>query len=209
MRAPCSGGTARARKADPVHGLLPPEIEGLIGMSQKLLAEHGGELTRGHGETDGASGRRAEDRERRARPRARRARSWSIAMSSAYRTGSASRKARIPSSSNSSCAAPPPGMWTLASDVQILHGRRICRPKPLARSAGSRRVRLLPARRGSRTARVATKRTKASATKSTKVATKITKNTKKRRDRRFMTRDQFRRLVLEAVTLIPKRSGGR
>jgi len=22
-------------------------------------------------------------------------------------------------------------MWTLASDVQILHGRRICRPKPL------------------------------------------------------------------------------
>ena len=25
----------------------------------------------------------------------------------------------------------PPRMWTLASDVQILHGRRICRPKPL------------------------------------------------------------------------------
>jgi endonuclease-3 len=25
----------------------------------------------------------------------------------------------------------PPEMWTLASDVQILHGRRICRPKPL------------------------------------------------------------------------------
>jgi endonuclease-3 len=25
----------------------------------------------------------------------------------------------------------PPPMWTLASDVQILHGRRICRPKPL------------------------------------------------------------------------------
>ena len=29
------------------------------------------------------------------------------------------------------CAALPPRMWTLASDVQILHGRRICRPKPL------------------------------------------------------------------------------
>jgi endonuclease-3 len=28
------------------------------------------------------------------------------------------------------CAALPPAMWTLASDVQILHGRRICRPKP-------------------------------------------------------------------------------
>lgn len=29
------------------------------------------------------------------------------------------------------CAALPADMWTLASDVQILHGRRICRPTPL------------------------------------------------------------------------------
>jgi endonuclease-3 len=29
------------------------------------------------------------------------------------------------------CARLPSSMWTLASDVQILHGRRICRPKPL------------------------------------------------------------------------------
>jgi endonuclease-3 len=29
------------------------------------------------------------------------------------------------------CAALPKEMWTLASDVQILHGRRICRPKPM------------------------------------------------------------------------------
>ena len=29
------------------------------------------------------------------------------------------------------CAALPKAQWTLASDVQILHGRRICRPKPL------------------------------------------------------------------------------
>ena len=29
------------------------------------------------------------------------------------------------------CKALPASMWTLASDVQILHGRRICRPKPL------------------------------------------------------------------------------
>ncbi len=27
--------------------------------------------------------------------------------------------------------AMPPEMWTLASDVLILHGRRVCRPKPL------------------------------------------------------------------------------
>ena len=29
------------------------------------------------------------------------------------------------------CDRLPPKMWTLASDVQILHGRRICRPKPM------------------------------------------------------------------------------
>jgi endonuclease-3 len=29
------------------------------------------------------------------------------------------------------CAALPKQMWTLASDVQILHGRRVCKPKPL------------------------------------------------------------------------------
>jgi endonuclease III len=29
------------------------------------------------------------------------------------------------------CARLPDAMWTLASDVQILHGRRICRPKPM------------------------------------------------------------------------------
>jgi endonuclease-3 len=29
------------------------------------------------------------------------------------------------------CKALPPDRWTLASDVLILHGRRICRPKPL------------------------------------------------------------------------------
>jgi endonuclease III len=29
------------------------------------------------------------------------------------------------------CRALPKDVWTLASDVQILHGRRICRPKPL------------------------------------------------------------------------------
>ena len=29
------------------------------------------------------------------------------------------------------CSMLPSELWTLASDVQILHGRRICRPKPL------------------------------------------------------------------------------
>jgi endonuclease III len=29
------------------------------------------------------------------------------------------------------CAAMPPGRWTLTSDTLILHGRRICKPRPL------------------------------------------------------------------------------
>jgi endonuclease-3 len=29
------------------------------------------------------------------------------------------------------CAALPPSRWTLASDALILHGRRVCRPRPL------------------------------------------------------------------------------
>jgi endonuclease-3 len=29
------------------------------------------------------------------------------------------------------CAALPPARWTLASDTMILHGRRVCRPRPL------------------------------------------------------------------------------
>ena len=37
------------------------------------------------------------------------------------------------------CKALPNAMWTLASDVQILHGRRICRPKPLCDRCSVRR----------------------------------------------------------------------
>ena len=37
------------------------------------------------------------------------------------------------------CDRLPPEMWTLASDVQILHGRRICRPKPLCERCSVRK----------------------------------------------------------------------
>ena len=33
----------------------------------------------------------------------------------------------------------PPKLWTLASDVQILHGRRICRPKPMCERCSVRK----------------------------------------------------------------------
>jgi endonuclease-3 len=36
------------------------------------------------------------------------------------------------------CGALPKEMWTLASDVQILHGRRICRPKPMCQDCSVR-----------------------------------------------------------------------
>jgi endonuclease-3 len=36
------------------------------------------------------------------------------------------------------CAALPPAQWTLASDVQILHGRRVCRPRPLCEQCAVR-----------------------------------------------------------------------
>ena len=36
------------------------------------------------------------------------------------------------------CSALPPALWTLASDVQILHGRRVCRPKPLCEQCSVR-----------------------------------------------------------------------
>jgi len=37
------------------------------------------------------------------------------------------------------CEALPPEHWTLASDVLILHGRRICKPKPLCERCKVRR----------------------------------------------------------------------
>ena len=36
------------------------------------------------------------------------------------------------------CSRLPPERWTLASDVQILHGRRVCRPKPLCEQCSVR-----------------------------------------------------------------------
>ena len=36
------------------------------------------------------------------------------------------------------CTALPKALWTLASDVQILHGRRICKPKPLCEQCSVR-----------------------------------------------------------------------
>ena len=79
------------------------------------------------------------------------------------------------------CGKLPSGMWTLASDVQILHGRRVCRPKPLCEECSVRDecdyYRTVVSRER------ATKTTKKSATRITKntknLATKSTKNAKR------------------------------
>ena len=86
-----------------------------------------------HGRARRAAGRRPEDGERRARPRARRARDCrSIATCCAWPTGSASPKSDDPVVVEQQlCDALPPERWTRTSDTLILHGRRICRPKPL------------------------------------------------------------------------------
>ena len=52
------------------------------------------------------------------------------------------------------CDALPKARWTRTSDTLILHGRRICKPKPLCdQCAVARRLRLLSRARASRAQR--------------------------------------------------------
>ena len=132
-----------------VHRLLPRRNrKSLIGMAQALVDEHGGEVP---ADMDALTGCRASaarpptscSATRSACPGCR-----SIGTCCASPTASASPRATIRSRSRRSCAqAMPPERWTRASDTLILHGRRICRPKPLCdRCARARRLRLLSRR---------------------------------------------------------------
>ena len=63
-------------------------------------------------------------------------------------------------------AALPPARWTRTSDTLILHGRRICRPKPLCPSASSRTTASIsrpvpPPRIGGRTGKPARRKARA------------------------------------------------
>ena len=127
------GDRGGARAADRLHRVLPSEVEGADrhGADARRRARRRG--ARRHGQADRAAGRRPQDGERRPRPRARRARasvdrhvlrvSNRIGIAVERRSG----RGRAPAHARRF----HPAMWTLASDVQILHGRRICRPKPL------------------------------------------------------------------------------
>ncbi len=81
------------------------------------------------------------------------------------------------------CERLPREMWTLASDVQILHGRRVCRPKPLCDQCSVRddcdyyRTVVAPSRDFT-APRQAARKPAAAAKATMKSATKITKDTK-------------------------------
>ena len=109
----------------------------------------------------------------------------SIATCCASRTASASPSRTSPESSSSSlCEALPPARWTRTSDTLILHGRRICKPKPLCDQCAVRdALRLLPERVVPRA------RPAAAAPKATPVR----------------PRQQFERLVADALASIPRR----
>ena len=125
--------TGRARAADPLDRLLPREVES--------AARHGAGAGRAarrrgagrHGRAGRAARRRPQDGERRARPRARRAGAAGRSPRAARREPHRHRRvATIRSSSSSSCAARcRRSAGRATSDTLILHGRRICRPKPL------------------------------------------------------------------------------
>ncbi len=107
------------------------------------------------------------------------------------------------------CERLPPDHWTLASDVQILHGRRICRPKPLCdecsvtddcdyyRTASRRGC-------GGQAAEQTAPETKKRARRG-RPPGRRSFSEGGRSALEEMTRERFQRLVTEAVTLIPKR----
>ena len=98
----------------------------------------------------------------------------------------------------------PPDRWTRASDALILHGRRICRPKPLCPRCNVRpdcdfyRTGFVtkPAKRAAAAARPST-RTPPSKKKASSLKTQETAA--------VVTREHFRELVEEAIDSIPER----
>ena len=113
-------------------GFFRQKAKALIGMAKALVAEHGGEVPAdmalltmlpgvGRKTANVVLGHALECQ---GLPVDRHVLEW--------RTESASPRRRPGSGGVAAWVdAPPAEMWTLASDVQILHGRRIRRPKPL------------------------------------------------------------------------------
>ena len=113
-------------------GFFRQKSKALIGMSQKLVAEHGGEVPADMGKLTALPGVGRK--------------TANVVLGHALGIPGLPVDRHVLRVSNrigiaegddpevveqQLCDRLPPEMWTLASDVQILHGRRICRPKPL------------------------------------------------------------------------------
>ena len=133
--------TSAARAADPLDRVLSRKVEvAASAWRRRSSTQHGGEVPATMDALVELPGRRPQDRERRPRPRARRAGPPGRSSRAARREPDRHRRRRRSrESSSSSCArALPPERWTRTSDTLILHGRRICRPKPLCDDASVR-----------------------------------------------------------------------
>ena len=139
-RALAGARSGRAREADPLNGIFQTEVE--------IADRH----------VDDAASRSTADRCRPTWRRWSRCPAWaarprtscsatrsacpafpSIGTCCASRIGSVSSRTTIPVKVEAQlCEMLPPERWTRASDALILHGRRICRPKPLCQRCNVR-----------------------------------------------------------------------
>jgi endonuclease-3 len=201
-RYPDAAALARAASADLERhivstGFFRQKSKALIGMAQKLVAEHGGQVPADMEQLTGLPGV--------GRKTANVVLGHALGVPGlpvdrhvlrvSNRIGIAEGDDPV-AVEGQLCARLPREMWTLASDVQILHGRRICRPKPLCEQCAVRDdcdyYRLVVAREGA-TKTTATKNTKTTkkslATEAARVtkkglATQATKTTHATRSRR-------------------------
>ena len=113
-------------------GFFRQKSKALISMANALVDNHGGEVPRRHGSAHCAVGRRPQNRERRPRPCPRRTRLPvdRHVLRVSNRIGIAGGEDAVKVEGHLSRLLPP-ARWTRASDTMILHGRRICKPKPL------------------------------------------------------------------------------
>jgi endonuclease-3 len=190
-RYPDAGGGARAATPDLERqivstGFFRQKSKALIGMAQKLVAEHGGQVP-------------ADMEKLTALPGVGR-KTANVVLGHALGVPGLPVDRHVLRVSNrigiaegddpvvveeQLCARLPKEMWTLASDVQILHGRRVCRPRPLCDQCSVREYcdyyRLVVAReRGAKTTKE-TKATKPSKVEKVKAVARAATNAVKRK----------------------------
>ena len=189
-------------------GFFRQKSKSLIGMATMLVEQHGGAGAGRHGR----AGRSCPASAARPPTSCSATRSAcpacpSIATCCASPIGSAWCKNDDPVKVEAQlCEMLPPERWTRASDALILHGRRICRPKPLCpRCNVAARLRFLSHwlhdQAGRSAERPRRPRSRGQA--------RGEEGRAQGRARSAMTRDAFRELVEEAIDTIPSASRAR